>query len=76
MKKLTVIAVTLVVAAFATSASAEEQGKLTVPVTIYGRPNKPSVTVEVARATMKLPLKDLTGPSSSAVGVAAKKEPF
>ncbi len=77
MKKLTLAAVTLAVVAFAGGALADEPGKITLnPQTIYGRAARPSVVVEVQRATMKLPLKDLTQPSAAAVTTAAKKEPF
>ena len=51
----------VVAAVIVALACAEETMK---PITIYGRPSKPSVVIEIKRETPNIPLRPLTPPKS------------
>ena len=64
--------------AVASTAAAEEKGNVTTLKTtvVVGRYVRPSVVIEVARATPAIKLKDLNDPKVEKILRAAAKAPF
>ena len=78
MRKLVLSALFAVfVMAVAGSASADERGSYTMPVTtIVGRVPRPSVVIELSRAKAEVKLADLNSPSVEKILRAGSKDPF
>jgi hypothetical protein len=68
-----IAAVSLVALTFAGQASADEKGTVTMKITtIVGKPTRPSVVVEIARAKPEIKLSNLQDPAvEKAVRAAA-----
>lgn len=76
-KQLLAAAVVTGLLAITASASADEVGTYTLPVTtITGRVPRPSVVVEMSRAKAEVKLADLYSPNVEKILRAGTKDPF